>query len=53
MPLFTDYATDGFFDEMFEEPERPREAYRRLFSGLNSLRPSTFAARSALVDRPT
>ena len=26
MPLFTDYAVDGFFDEMFEAPDRPREA---------------------------
>ena len=51
MPLFTDYTTDGFFDEMFEAPEVPRAAYERLFSGLRALRPSTFAARSALVDR--
>ncbi len=36
---------------MFEEPDRPRDAYSRLFSGLKSLRPATFAARSALVDR--
>ena len=36
---------------MFEEPDRPREAYARLFSGLRTLRPATFAARSALVDR--
>jgi uncharacterized circularly permuted ATP-grasp superfamily protein len=49
--LFTDYSTDGFFDEMFEGPERPRAAYERLFSGLRALRPATFAARSALVDR--
>jgi uncharacterized circularly permuted ATP-grasp superfamily protein len=49
--LFTDYSTDGFFDEMFEEPDRPRAAYERLFSGLRALRPATFAARSALVDR--
>ncbi len=49
--LFTDYTTDGFFDEMFEGPERPRAEYERLFSGLRALRPATFAARSALVDR--
>jgi uncharacterized circularly permuted ATP-grasp superfamily protein len=49
--LFTDYSTDGFFDEMFEEPEVPRAAYERLFSGMRALRPATFAARSALVDR--
>src|SRR3954467_2419612 len=36
---------------MFEEPDRPRESYERLFSGLKALRPATFAARSALVDR--
>ena len=34
MPLFTDYTTDGFFDEMFEAPGRPRPAYERLFAGL-------------------
>ena len=51
VPLFTDYETDGFFDEMFEEPDRPRRSYERLFSGLKSLRPSTFAERSAMVDK--
>lgn len=51
MPLFTDYTTDGFFDEMFESPDHPRAAYEKLFSGLRMLRPSTFTARSALVDR--
>ena len=50
-PLFTDYQTDGYFDEMFEEPDRPRESYERLFSGLKALRPATFAERSAMVDR--
>ena len=50
-PLFTDYAVNGFFDEMFEAPDRPRAEYRRLYSGLSTLRPSAFAARSALVDR--
>jgi len=51
VPLFTEYATDDFFDEMFEEPERPRGAYERLFAGLRSLSPGTFAERSAMVDR--
>jgi uncharacterized circularly permuted ATP-grasp superfamily protein len=51
VPLFTDYETDGYFDEMFEEPDRPRRSYERLFSGLKSLRPSTFAERSAMVDK--
>jgi uncharacterized circularly permuted ATP-grasp superfamily protein len=51
VPLFTDYETDGYFDEMFEEPDRPRGSYERLFSGLRSLRPSAFAERSAMVDR--
>ncbi len=51
MPLFTDYAVDGFFDEMFEAPDHPREEYRSLYSGLSTLRPSAFAARSALVDQ--
>ncbi len=51
MPLFTDYSTDDFFDEMFEAPGVPRAAYEHLFSGLSALRPATFAARSALVDR--
>ncbi|HMO01320.1 MAG TPA: circularly permuted type 2 ATP-grasp protein [Miltoncostaeaceae bacterium] len=51
VPLFTDYETDGYFDEMFEEPDRPRRSYERLFSGLKTLRPSTFAERSAMVDK--
>ncbi len=51
VPLFTDYETDGYFDEMFEEPDRPRRSYERLFTGLKSLRPSTFAERSAMVDK--
>ena len=51
VPLFTDYETDGYFDEMFEEPDRPRTSYERLFAGLRSLRPSTFAERSAMVDK--
>ncbi|MGE0029225.1 MAG: circularly permuted type 2 ATP-grasp protein [Thermoleophilia bacterium] len=36
---------------MFEEPDRPRRSYERLFSGLKTLRPSTFAERSAMVDK--
>ena len=36
---------------MFERPDLPRETYRRLYSGLRTLRPSTFVARTALVDR--
>jgi uncharacterized circularly permuted ATP-grasp superfamily protein len=51
LPLFTDYEIDGFFDEMFEGPDRPRAPYEQLYSGLSRLRPSAFAARSALVDR--
>jgi uncharacterized circularly permuted ATP-grasp superfamily protein len=51
VPLFSDYETEGYFDEMFEEPERPRTSYERLFAGLRSLRPSTFAERSAMVDK--
>ena len=51
MPLFTDYTTDGFFDEMFEAPERPRPTYERLFSRLSELGTATFASRGALIDR--
>jgi uncharacterized circularly permuted ATP-grasp superfamily protein len=51
VPLFTDYETDGYFDEMFEGPDRPRASYERLFSGMKALRPATFAERSAMVDR--
>jgi len=35
---------------MFEAPDRPREAYARLYDGLARLRPSAFTARRALVD---
>jgi len=42
---------DGFFDEMFEGADRPRPAYAGLFAGLRRLRPSAFAAKSALADR--
>ena len=51
MSLFAGYAPDGFYDEMFEAHERPRVAYRRLYQGLSTLRPSVFAAKAELADR--
>ena len=51
MSLFAGYLPNGFYDEMFEAPERPRAQYERLYNGLAVLRPSTFAAKTALADR--
>lgn len=34
--LFHDYRIDGFFDEMFEAPDRPRPHYRQLYDRLHS-----------------
>ncbi len=35
--LFKNYQTDGFFDEMFEGPDRPRPHYRQLYDRLQGL----------------
>ncbi len=35
--LFKNYRTDGFFDEMFEAPDRPRPHYRQLYDRLQAL----------------
>jgi uncharacterized circularly permuted ATP-grasp superfamily protein len=48
--LFAGYQPDGFFDEMFEAPGRPRPTYRRLYAGLSRLKPETFAAKRDLAD---
>jgi uncharacterized circularly permuted ATP-grasp superfamily protein len=47
--LFEGYETRGFFDEMFEDPRRPRRDYGPLFAGLSRLRPDTFAEKNALA----
>lgn len=35
--LFRRYQTGGFFDEMFEAPDRPRPHYRQLYEQIQSL----------------
>lgn len=42
---FTNYALDGFFDEMFEAPGRPRPHYRKLYQRLAKLGPAKFAEK--------
>ena len=48
--LFDGYTTDGFFDEMFEAPARPRPHYQRLHQRLSELSRADFDDRLRLAD---
>jgi uncharacterized circularly permuted ATP-grasp superfamily protein len=48
--LFRGYATDGFFDEMFEADHRIRPHYRPLFDRLEELTPDELDRRERLRD---
>lgn len=48
--LFDGYETRGFFDEMFQDPARPREGYADLYAGLSRLHPDSFDRKNALAD---
>lgn len=48
--LFEHYATDGFFDEMFDARRQPRPHYERLFERLDELTRADFEERVQLAD---
>jgi uncharacterized circularly permuted ATP-grasp superfamily protein len=48
--LFDGYTIDGFFDELFEAPGRPRPHYRRLYERLSELSRDDFDERIRLAD---
>ncbi len=49
-PLFADYATDGFYDEMFAAPGEPRQAYAALHRRLLRMEPPAFASKARLAE---
>ncbi len=49
--LFDGYATDGFFDEVFEADGTPRPHYRNLVERLRSFDPSELRRRERLRDQ--
>ena len=48
--LFEGYALDGFYDEMFSAPGKPRPHYAKIFSKLRAMAPSQFEERRQLAD---
>ena len=50
MSLFESYATDGFYDEMFEPSGLPRPHYRKLYQRLVSMSKEDFRRRCQLAD---
>jgi uncharacterized circularly permuted ATP-grasp superfamily protein len=48
--LFAGYSLGAAYDEMFEEPGRPRPHYLKLFRRLQSLTPEEFRRRKAMTD---
>ena len=49
--LFTQYETGKFYDEMFEEPGRPRPHYRQLYERLQALSIEELVRTQSLADR--
>lgn len=50
MSLFSDYQTDGFFDEMFQSDGQPRPHYRKLYQRLCAMSPEEFRRRVQLAE---
>jgi uncharacterized circularly permuted ATP-grasp superfamily protein len=50
MALFDSYATDGFYDEMFQPNGQPRPHYRRLYQRLCALSPEDLRRRCQWAD---
>src|SRR6266511_1297484 len=48
--LFANYATGGFYDEMFVSPGVPRPHYAKLFRTLAAMAPEQFSERRKLAD---
>jgi uncharacterized circularly permuted ATP-grasp superfamily protein len=49
-PLFADYDTDGFYDEMFAGPGSPRSQYAPLHRRLMRMEPPAFANKARLAE---
>src|SRR4029079_1213737 len=48
--MFDQYTINGVFDEMFEEPQRPRPHYAPVLERVFSLGPATIQRRRHLAD---
>src|SRR5450432_1982611 len=48
--LFSGYATESFYDEMFASPGNPRPHYAKLFEKLGGMAPKHFQDRRKLAD---
>src|ERR1044071_3139202 len=51
MPLFDNYQTDGFFDEMFTADGSARPHYAAVHRILNELTPADFETRCKMAER--
>jgi len=43
--MLTEYETEGFFDEMLEEPGKPRHGMQRIFDSLSAIEPDDLIRR--------
>lgn len=50
MSLFDKYTLDGFYDEMFEQPNVPRSCYKSLHATLAALGPDDFEQRAQMAE---
>src|SRR5579859_4196056 len=48
--MFANYQQPGCYDEMFDEADRPRSHYARLFAFLDNLSPEQFEPRRQIAD---
>jgi uncharacterized circularly permuted ATP-grasp superfamily protein len=47
---FRNYSFDGFFEEMFESPKKPRRHYRKLFNRIVELQSGQFIEKKRMAD---
>jgi len=47
---FQNYSFDGFYEEMFEAPNKPRPHYRKLHRRLTELAPEEFTEKNRMAD---
>lgn len=48
--MFKDYKLNDIFDEMFQDPDVPRQHYEPVFGQLSALSPSAFQRRRRMAD---
>jgi uncharacterized circularly permuted ATP-grasp superfamily protein len=48
--LFSNYATDHFYDEVFDDPANARGHYERVLKSIGPLKPSDYAFRQKTAD---